>query len=123
MLPAHRPRNSSNDRDSTRRTTERCVARGKPVDANPYIALLRAGLADAGVAATIVDDPGPDGLPEPARRADIVHLHWLELWGRPPYRSLQHLARWGVAGRAARDAGWSRPSTARPFRCPPRTVS
>ena len=85
-----------------------------PVDANPYIALLRTGLTDAGVAATIVDDPGPDGLPEPARRADIVHLHWLELWGRPPYRSLQHLARWGVAGRGARR--WLEPALNSPSR-------
>ena len=85
-----------------------------PVDANPYIALLRTGLTNAGVAATIVDDPGPDGLPEPARRADIVHLHWLELWGRPPYRSLQHLARWGVAGRGARR--WLEPALNSPSR-------
>ena len=85
-----------------------------PAEANPYIALLRAGLADVGVEATIVDDPGPDGLPVPARRADIVHLHWLELWGRPPYRSLQHLARWGVAGRGARR--WLEPALNSPSR-------
>ncbi|MEZ4767524.1 MAG: glycosyltransferase [Caldilineales bacterium] len=83
-------------------------------DANPYVALLRAGLAGAGVEATLIDDPGEDGLPEAARRADIVHLHWLELWGRPPYRSLQQLTRWGVPGRGVRR--WLEPALNSPTR-------
>ncbi len=85
-----------------------------PADANPYIALLRAGLADAGVEATIVDDPGTDGLPAAARRADIVHLHWLELWGRPSYHSLRRLTGWGAAGRGLRR--WLEPALNSRFR-------
>ncbi len=71
-------------------------------EANPYIDLLCGGLAEAGVDVTLVDDPGEDGLPDAARAADVVHLHWLELWGRPAYTSLAGLARWGWPGRGLR---------------------
>ena len=70
--------------------------------ANPYIDLLCGGLADAGLDVTLLQDPGADGLPAAARTADIVHLHWLELWGRPAYRSLAGLGRWGLPGRGLR---------------------
>jgi glycosyltransferase involved in cell wall biosynthesis len=71
-------------------------------EANPYIDLLCGGLAEAGVAVELVDDPGDDGLSAAARRADLLHLHWLELWGRPPYTSLAGLGRWGMPGRGLR---------------------
>jgi glycosyltransferase involved in cell wall biosynthesis len=77
-------------------------------EANPYIDLLCRGLAEAGIAVTVIDDPGDDGLPAAARRADLLHLHWLELWGRPPYTSLAGLARWGTPGRGLR--GWLEPA-------------
>ena len=70
--------------------------------ANPYIDLLCSGLAEAGVDVALVQQVGEDGLPEAARAADLVHLHWLELWGRPPYRSLAGLGRWGMPGRGLR---------------------
>ncbi len=70
--------------------------------ANPYIDLLCGGLAEAGVAVTLLQEPGEDGLPEAARQADLLHLHWLELWGRPAYSSLAGLARWGLPGRGLR---------------------
>jgi beta-1,4-mannosyltransferase len=73
-----------------------------PRAANPYIDLLCGGLAGAGVAVTLVQEPGEDGLPEAARRTDLLHLHWLELWGRPPYSSLAGLGRWGLPGRGLR---------------------
>ena len=85
-----------------------------PADANPYVALLAAGLAGAGIETTIVDDPGTDGLPQTAQHADIIHLHWLELWGRPPYHSLQHLARWRAPGRGLRR--WLEPALNNPAR-------
>ena len=85
-----------------------------PADANPYVALLRSGLAGAGYDAAVFDDPGADGLPPAARGAAILHLHWLELWGRPPYHSLQHLVRWGAPGRAVRR--WLEPVLNRPSR-------
>jgi beta-1,4-mannosyltransferase len=71
-------------------------------EANPYIDLLRDGLAAAGVAVTLLQEPGEDGLPPIARKADVIHLHWLELWGRPPYASLAELGRWGLPGRGLR---------------------
>ena len=70
--------------------------------ANPYIDLLCRGLAEAGVNVTLVQEPGEDGLPAAARAADLIHLHWLELWGRPPYTSLAGLARGGLPGRGLR---------------------
>jgi len=70
--------------------------------ANPYIDLLRSGLAEAGVTVALVQEAGEDGLPEAARTADLLHLHWLELWGRPPYTSLAGLGRWGTPGRGLR---------------------
>jgi glycosyltransferase involved in cell wall biosynthesis len=73
-----------------------------PAQANPYIALLHSGLKDAGIDAEIVVDPGPDGLPDAVRAADLVHLHWLELWGRPAYVSLAEWTRLGLAGRGLR---------------------
>lgn len=71
-------------------------------EANPYIDLLCGGLAEAGVEVTLIQEPGEDGLPAAARQADLVHLHWLELWGRPSYTSLAGLARWGAPGRGLR---------------------
>ncbi len=71
-------------------------------EANPYIDLLCGGLAEAGVGVTLVQEPGEDGLSAAARQADLVHLHWLELWGRPAYTSLAGLARWGAPGRGLR---------------------
>jgi glycosyltransferase involved in cell wall biosynthesis len=71
-------------------------------EANPYMDLLCGGLAEAGVAVELVGEPGDDGLPAAARAADLLHLHWLELWGRPPYISLVKLARRGMPGRALR---------------------
>ncbi len=71
-------------------------------EANPYIDLLCRGLAEAGVAVTLVSKPGDDGLPAAAHSADLLHLHWLELWGRPPYTSLARLGRWGLPGRSLR---------------------
>lgn len=73
-----------------------------PRAANPYIDLLCGGLAEAGVGVTLVQEPGEDGLPAAARQADLLHLHWLELWGRPSYTSLAGLARWGAPGRGLR---------------------
>ncbi len=40
--------------------------------------------------------------PRPRAAADLLHLHWLELWGRPPYSSLAGLGRWGLPGRGLR---------------------
>jgi glycosyltransferase involved in cell wall biosynthesis len=71
-------------------------------EANPYIDLLCGGLAEAGVGVTLVQEPGEDGLPAAARQADLIHLHWLELWGRPAYTSLAGLAGWGAPGRGLR---------------------
>ena len=71
-------------------------------EANPYIDLLCGGLASAGVAVTLVQEPGEDGLPAAAWQADLLHLHWLELWGRPEYSSLAGLGRWGLPGRGMR---------------------
>jgi glycosyltransferase involved in cell wall biosynthesis len=71
-------------------------------EANPYIDLLCGGLAEAGVAVELIGEPGDDGLPDAARTADLLHLHWLELWGRPPYTSLVKLARGGMLGRVLR---------------------
>jgi beta-1,4-mannosyltransferase len=71
-------------------------------EANPYIELLGGGLAEAGSAALLIQEPGEDGLPAAARQADLVHLHWLELWGRPAYTSLAGLAGWGAPGRGLR---------------------
>ncbi|HSN74173.1 MAG TPA: glycosyltransferase [Anaerolineae bacterium] len=71
-------------------------------EANPYIDLLCRGLTEAGVAVVLVGEPGEDGLPAAARAADLIHLHWLELWSRPPYTSLAGLARWGTPGRGLR---------------------
>lgn len=71
-------------------------------EANPYIELLGDGLAQAGIAALLIQEPGEEGLPAAARQADLVHLHWLELWGRPPYASLAKLAGWGAPGRGLR---------------------
>ncbi len=73
-----------------------------PAQANPYIALLIDGLKDAGVDASLYADPGPDGLPAAARKADLLHLHWLELWGRPRYISLADWTRLGFTGRGLR---------------------
>ncbi|MCS6843579.1 MAG: glycosyltransferase [Caldilineales bacterium] len=73
-----------------------------PASANPYIRLFQQGLEAAGAAVTLYTDPGPTGLPAAAGQADVVHLHWLELWGRPPYRSLAGLQRWGLFGRGLR---------------------
>jgi glycosyltransferase involved in cell wall biosynthesis len=73
-----------------------------PPQANPYIGLFRDGLAAAGAEVELLTDPGDDGLPLAARNADLVHLHWLELWGRPAYVSLAGLARGGRPGRGAR---------------------
>ncbi|MCB9155053.1 MAG: glycosyltransferase [Caldilineae bacterium] len=95
-------------------TSRVALLSANPADANPYVALLRAGLASAGIEATLLDNPEADGLPEAARRADIVHLHWLELWGRPPYHSLQHLNRWGLPGRGVRR--WLEPALNSPGR-------
>lgn len=41
-------------------------------------------------------------MPASVRKADLVHLHWLELWGRPPYQNLAGLAQWGPPGRLLR---------------------
>jgi glycosyltransferase involved in cell wall biosynthesis len=71
-------------------------------EANPYVDLLCGGLAEAGMSVTLVGEPGEDGLPAVARAADLLHLHWLELWGRPPYASLAGLVRWGMPGRGLR---------------------
>lgn len=71
-------------------------------EANPYIELLSDGLAQAGVAVRLIQEPGDDGLPAAARQVDLVHLHWLELWGRPAYASLAGLAGWGAPGRGLR---------------------
>lgn len=73
-----------------------------PREANPYIDLLCGGLAEAGVDVTLLQEPGEDGLPAAARAADLVHLHWLELWGRPAYNSLAGLGRWGPPARGLR---------------------
>jgi glycosyltransferase involved in cell wall biosynthesis len=73
-----------------------------PTTANPYIGLLQSGLEAAGAQVTLCNEPGSDGLPEAARSAHLVHLHWLELWGRPAYRSLAGLSRWGKPGRGLR---------------------
>lgn len=73
-----------------------------PPAANPYIGLLRSGLEAAGVPVMLCTEPGTDGLPEAARGAQVVHLHWLELWSRPAYRGLASLARLGAAGRGLR---------------------
>lgn len=73
-----------------------------PSTANPYIGLLQSGLEQAGAQVTLLAAPGSDGLPEAARAADVIHLHWLELWGRPAYHSLAGLARWGPPGRGVR---------------------
>lgn len=73
-----------------------------PSTANPYIGSLQQGLEAAGVQVTLCDAPGRDGLPEAARAADVVHLHWLELWGRPTYRSFAGLNRFGKPGRGLR---------------------
>lgn len=73
-----------------------------PHAANPYIDLLCSGLTEAGVDAALIQEPGEDGLPAAAQEADVVHLHWLELWGRPSYTSLAGLARWGAPGRGLR---------------------
>ena len=70
--------------------------------ANPYVDLLCFGLNEAGVPVIQVAEPGEDGLPAAARAADLLHLHWLELWGRPPYSSLAGLVRWGTPGRGLR---------------------
>ena len=71
-------------------------------EANPYIDLLCGGLASAGVDVSLVQDAGEDGLPAAAQQADLIHLHWLELWGRPEYSSLAGLSRWGLPGRGMR---------------------
>lgn len=75
---------------------------GNPPAANPYIRLLQQGLAAAGVQVELLTDPGPDGLPDAAWQADLLHLHWLELWGRPGYLSLAELSRLGKPGRGLR---------------------
>ncbi|MFZ2489064.1 MAG: glycosyltransferase [Anaerolineae bacterium] len=71
-------------------------------DANPYIDLLCRGLAAEGIAVTLLDQPGDGALPAPAGAADLLHLHWLELWGKPAYTSLAQLSRWGAPGRGLR---------------------
>jgi len=68
-------------------------------ETNRYIGLLRDGLIATGVEVTLLHQPGPTGLPPEAREADLIHLHWLELWGRPPYLNLAGLTRWGWPGR------------------------
>lgn len=73
-----------------------------PPEANPYTALLCQGLMTAGVKARVYTEPGTQGLPAEAAQADLIHLHWLESWGRPPYRSLPGLTRYGLAGRGLR---------------------
>lgn len=78
------------------------VLSANPPEANPYIRLFRDGLAAAGLDARLVVAPGDDGLPAEARDADVLHLHWLELWGRPSYYNLASLTRWGAIGRSLR---------------------
>lgn len=73
-----------------------------PTQANPYVALLLGGLREAGVDAILCADPGTDGLPPRAATVDLLHLHWLELWGRPTYVSLAGWSRLGIAGRGLR---------------------
>lgn len=73
-----------------------------PRAANPYIDLLCGGLAEAGVSVTLAQEPGKTALPAAARAAALIHLHWVELWGRPSYISLAGLGRWGSPGRGLR---------------------
>jgi glycosyltransferase involved in cell wall biosynthesis len=79
-----------------------------PAQANPYIALLMGGLTDAGLDVSLHTDPGDGGLPAEVITADLLHLHWLELWGRPAYLSFAGWTRLGIAGRGLRR--WAEPS-------------
>lgn len=79
-----------------------------PLWANPYIRLLQDAVVSAGVRVTLFDQAGEDGVPSGVLAADVVHLHWLELWGRPKHRSLANLTRWGLAGRTVRR--WMEPA-------------
>jgi glycosyltransferase involved in cell wall biosynthesis len=54
------------------------------------------------VQVTLFGQAGEDGLPPGVLATDVLHLHWLELWGRPKHRSLSSLTRWGPAGRSVR---------------------
>lgn len=79
-----------------------------PLWANPYIRLLQDSVVSAGVQMTLFSKAGEDGMPPDVYAADVVHLHWLELWGRPKHRSLASLTHWGLAGRAVRR--WMEPA-------------
>ncbi|MER2600707.1 MAG: glycosyltransferase [Caldilineales bacterium] len=70
--------------------------------ANPYIDLFCSGLSTAGLDVALFDQAGDGTLPPAARAASVIHLHWLELWGKPPYRSLQRLNRAALPGRGLR---------------------
>jgi glycosyltransferase involved in cell wall biosynthesis len=50
---------------------------------NPYISLLRDGLAAAGAAVRLADRLEPADLAGD-RRPDVIHLHWLDRYDRPP---------------------------------------
>lgn len=73
-----------------------------PAQANPYISLLMGGLQEAGIDVSLYADPGVDGVPVGAATAELLHLHWLELWGRPDYVSLGGWRAPGVLGRGLR---------------------
>ncbi len=50
---------------------------------NPYIGLLREGLAAAGADVRLATQLDPADL-APDRRPDVIHLHWLERYDLPP---------------------------------------
>ncbi len=50
---------------------------------NPYIGLLRDGLAAAGADVRLATRLDPADL-APTRRPDVIHLHWLERYDLPP---------------------------------------
>lgn len=57
---------------------------------NPYIGLLRDGLAAAGADVRLVAQLDPADLAA-GRRPDVIHLHWLERYDLPPMITARRL--------------------------------
>ncbi|MEA3337263.1 MAG: glycosyltransferase [Chloroflexota bacterium] len=73
-----------------------------PPEANPYVGLLADAIVVSGAQVTLATGAADQGVPEDALDADVIHLHWLELWRRPDYRSMAGLTRLGAPGRLLR---------------------
>ena len=71
--------------------------------ANPYVSLLRSAVLAAAPEMEVCLHAGPAPGLLRRDRADVVHLHWLELWDRPPFLPFADWqgSRWGRALRRA----------------------